>query len=115
MRRDMDLIRNILLSTESDDFGNLEEVDGKTLAFHVALLEEAGLLRAYITFDGDEQPTGYIIRKITWSGYEFLDSIRDKTIWEKAKKYVLKPGASWTFVILAEYLKGEIKERLGMS
>jgi hypothetical protein len=115
MKRDMDLIRRILLSTESEDLDSIQDVDGKTLAFHVALLEEAGLLKAYLSYDGADLPVGFVIRRITWSGYEFLESVRDKTIWEKAKKYILKPGASWTFVILAEYLKGEIKERLGMG
>jgi hypothetical protein len=114
MKRDMDLIRRMLLWVEAEDLEPLQDVDGKILSFHAALLEEAGLVKAYITYSAEE-PSGFVIHRITWAGYEFLESIRDKTIWEKAQKYILKPGASWTFAILAEYLKGEIKERLGMA
>jgi hypothetical protein len=40
--------------------------------------------------------------------------MRDDTVWKKAKEHVLKPGASWTFDILKEWLKAEAKSRLGL-
>jgi hypothetical protein len=52
--------------------------------------------------------------EITWAGHEFLQSIKDDTLWKKAKEDVLKPTASWTFAILAEWLKQEMKTKMGI-
>jgi len=45
-------------------------------------------------------------------GNEFVDAMRDDTLWKKAKDSVIKPGASWTVKLLFEWLKTEIKQRL---
>jgi hypothetical protein len=40
--------------------------------------------------------------------------MRDDTIWKKAKEQVLKPGASWSFEILKEWAKHELKQKFGL-
>lgn len=120
MKRDLSLIRSLLLACEAAPAGSAPEVDAleglcpdqATLVEHIALLSEAGLLSVIdaSTHDGED----YIVRRMTWAGHEFLDALRDDTIWKKAKEHVLKPGASWTFDILKEWAKHEIKERLGL-
>ena len=116
MKRDTDLVRKILFAVEECDQDQRECVplgfdghDKKTVAYHVWLLMDAGLI------EGLSKP-GFCwqAQRLTWAGHEFLQSIRDDTIWNKAKEKVLKPTASWTFGILMEWLKQEIKEKIGI-
>jgi hypothetical protein len=46
------------------------------------------------------------------AGHDFLDAARDATIWSEAKDKALKPGVSWAFSMLAEFLKAEAKAHL---
>lgn len=45
-----------------------------------------------------------------WAGCEFVDAIRDDTLWQKAKVNVLRPGMSFTFDVLKDWLKTEITQ-----
>jgi hypothetical protein len=123
MKRDMDLIREILLWIESDPKFNgtnwvgLEKTDNlsglgdhsfEEIAYHLTMLVEAGFVRGNI---GMEMP---VISKLTWNGHEFLDDIKDKNIWENTKKRVA--GLSGVALsVVAEIAKAEIKKKLGLQ
>jgi hypothetical protein len=112
----MELVRLILLAVEGseDAAAKSQERSTEERAYHVALLLDAGFIIGKTTNNADGHPNGYFVTRMTWTGHEFLDALRDETIWKKAKEHVLKPGASWTFDILKEWAKQEIKERLGL-
>ena len=120
MKRDLNLVREILFRCEAIPAGEAPETkdlaglaaDHATLAAHIGIMADAGLLAVVdaSSHDGED----YVIVKITWAGHEFLQSVRDDTVWKKAKDHVLKPGASWTFDILKEWLKFEVKNRVGI-
>ena len=120
MKRDLVLVRNILFRCEELEAGSTATrqyfsdlcAEPAILGEHLGLLAEAGLLHVIDVSDstGDD----YIVRKLTWAGHEFIDSIRDEGLWQKAKKHVLKPGASWTLEILKEWAKNEIKQKMGL-
>lgn len=125
MKRDMDLIRRIVLAVQDLPVGErsgndmpvvngLEGVDPRTFAAHVQVLEEAGLVMATVQGSGKQMPGAAVVFRLTWAGHEFADSVRDDTLWTKAKEHVIKPSASWTFGVLGEYLKAEVKLRLGL-
>ena len=57
-------------------------------------------------------PSAAAIVRLTWAGHDFLDSSRDNKIWKLAKEHVIKPGASWTFSLLLEWLKQEARHRV---
>ncbi len=90
MKRDVDLIRQILLIIEEADDGATKWVDLEIpdrdkvdVAYHVMLLSQAGLIVAInlSSKDGvDWRP-----RRLTWEGHEFLDAARDEAIWQQAK------------------------------
>ena len=109
----MDLIREILLAREEDRQIQTEEPTD-VVAYNVALLNDAGLVDAIIS-EHAGVPRGFSIARLTWAGHDFLDSTRDATIWNKAKERILKPGVSWTFSILVEFLKAEAQRRLGSA
>lgn len=115
MKRDMELIRLLLLEQEEDAKpAELSKYDERLQVYHVALLIDAGLVIGDLLPDSDGNPRGAAVIRLTWAGHEFLDTIRDPSIWQSAKDKVLKPGASWTFGILVEFAKQEAMRRLGM-
>jgi Hypothetical protein (DUF2513) len=97
MQRDMDLIRDLLLKIEADPLCNghypqsvyvlgrsMEEID-----YHLRLLDQAG----YVT--GTRAMGAYLVRSMTWDGHEFLDNIKDATIWNQTKEKAKEiPGVS---------------------
>ena len=89
MKRDMDLIRQILLTAEAypSGFAPQIEIDGYTqeeINYHAFLLGEAGLAKVNnVTHMGSKSPEAIIVN-LTWSGHEFLDAARGKTIWNQA-------------------------------
>lgn len=105
MKRDMDLIREILLRLEQNNY--LNEIDGystRELAYHVSLLEDAGLVTQEIysnLFINDSMLDGI---RITWAGQEFLDSSRNVSIWEKAKNIAMEKTGAITFEVLKTVL-----------
>jgi len=116
MKRDMDTIRRIVLAVRSASgavtFGDVVGIDQAEFAMHAQLLEEAGLVQASVAATAKRTATNAIIYRLTWQGQDFSDSIVDDTLWNKAKEHVLKPSASWTFGVLLDFLKIEIRRRI---
>ena len=113
MKRDIEVIRQILCDLESHDFeANILQVDDPHNAYQVALMKEAGLVEAAIVEDHRGLPAQAALFRLTWAGHDFLDSSRDSMLWKKAMDHVIKPGASWTFSLLAEWLKEEARRRV---
>ena len=115
MKRDMDLIRLLLLMKEGDDDARerLESnYDEKTIVFHCALAIEAGFINGSVTTDQVGMPAAASLLHLTWEGYEFLESIRNETTWNKAKDAVVKTGTGWTVPILKEVLKAIIMHHI---
>lgn len=118
MKRDMDLIRAILLACEVDEHGFAPriEIEGYTqeqIGYHAVLLGEAGLAKVNnVTTMGSPSPRAQIV-SLTWEGHEFLDSARDNQIWNLAKDSINKLGGAsiqvWVIV-----LTGLIKKHLGI-
>jgi len=116
MKRDMDLVRKILQGTEALDYEQGEpperyRAETPEEAYQIALMKDAGLVEADIgTTNGI--PSEATITRLTWAGHDFLDSSRDSKIWKMAKEHVIRPGASWTFSLLLEWLKQEARQRI---
>jgi len=70
-----------------------------------------------VTGFNDRYPQS-VARCLTWAGHDFLDAMRDDTIWKKAKEKVLAPtgkeivGAS--FAVLLGWLRYEAAQKLGI-
>ena len=98
MKRDMDLIRLILLRIEeqyrSTAIYDLSVVgyDKETIAYHCKILHEAGLIADYKAQYGDNQLQHFGISGLTWAGHDYLDKIRDDSIWRKTKDAIAKKG-----------------------
>ena len=112
MKRDMDIVRNILLTFERD--GEYEVMDAIE-AGHVAIMIDAGLVDAKVATDGNGQPIAAMIFRITWSGHDFLDNARSPEIWDKAKKAISEKAASVSIDILTALLKKLAADSLGVA
>lgn len=119
MKRDMDLFRDLLLRMEASpkiysgrramaiEGHSVEEV-----TLHIKLLEDAG----YTDNPSPWQPfpggaSMEIGMRLTHSGYDLLDSIRDPEIWAKTKAGANAAGG-FTLDLLKGLAKGFIKKKI---
>lgn len=106
MKRDMELIRKILLFLEDrQDFKAVLELpiegyDQGVVRYHILLLAQAGL----VDFEPEKTKTGRIIRAhvlgLNWAGHEFLDAVRSEKVWRKLLKYTKEKGGALPFELL---------------
>lgn len=97
MKRDMELIRKILIYTEKLPAGEISGINSddhseNEVAEHIALLEEAGLIDAVIRTDEKGCPSDASIRRLTMEGHEFLSNAKNNTVWKKVLKQIKEKG-----------------------
>ena len=114
MKRDLDLVRRILLHLESSDaspsgWGAFTD-DGYeigTIHDHIRLLHDAGLIEADEIVPGQWWP-----ERMTWSGHEFLDAARNEELWRETKRRVEKSTGGVPFSVFHELLLSGLRARL---
>ena len=96
MKRDMDLVRQLLLSFEDETIES-REIDDRDVN-HIEMLLEQGLVDGVSILRGIDGHVGYGFHtpRLTWTGHEFLETIRQKTVWEKIKKLIDEKGVGLT-------------------
>ena len=98
MKRDMELVRKILLKIEEEYISTALydiEIDGydmETVAYHCKIMHEAGLISAYKAQYASDAIYSFGVGSLTWQGNDYLDGIRDDTIWHKTKETIVKKG-----------------------
>lgn len=107
MKRDNDLIRELLLEMEAandfrfDPHDSLSNSDVEKRIYHMKLLEDHG----YVTAAGK-----YHIR-LTSAGHDFIDAMRDEGIWKKTKDAVARAGGNATLDIIKEIATAFLKKQ----
>lgn len=98
MKRDMDLVRLILLEIE-DKYSStaiydlaVDGYDTETVAYHCKILYEAGLISDYKAQYADNEIYVFGVGSLTWGGNNFLEKIRDDSQWKKVKETITKKG-----------------------
>ena len=128
MTRDMDLIRELLFKLEAHTLppGSVElfrgneptiSVEGyspQQIVFHLLLIKEAG----FIESPGTQVMPGVTFRRLSWAGFDFLNSVRSPEVWRKTKGGVEAAGG-FTVDLLKDlakgFLKTQIEERTGVK
>jgi hypothetical protein len=126
MKRDMDLIRELMLKLESlpMEYGDnvhvtpdspavhVEGYGFDEMAYHLDLILQAGF-----TERSKSHPAiGFMFRGLSWSGHDFLDSVRDPGVWDKTKQVASAAGGfSVELLVFAAktYLENKIKGLVG--
>ncbi len=123
-RRDMDMIRDLLLQIEGGKkaFQIIDPTSAAALGVEPEVemtSEEAAKLELHLEMLADAQfitiarlSGGYWqIKSLTWTGHDFIDSVRDPEIWKDTKDAATKAGG-FTVDLLKALAKGLIKTQL---
>jgi Hypothetical protein (DUF2513) len=121
MKRDMELIRALMLSIESQDGDfNYESVkaigyDEPQIEYHLDLLIEARLVVGEVhPLQGGYSPI-ITVERLSWDGHEFLDNARNESIWKETVKIVKEKGGSVAVGVLTQILASVAKQQFGLS
>lgn len=125
MKRDMDLVRHILLEVESaDDDVQLQELTCgdwtlEMVGYHVELMCNHDLVDGVVHRTGSGRVGGGFVRALTWDGCDYLDAIRDDGVWAKTKKLVREAVGSTTMAVIKDaacmVATQAIRARLGIQ
>jgi hypothetical protein len=120
MKRDMELIRELMLAIESqdgDENTDLEPAgyDESQIDYHLELLIEAGLVVGEVHhMMGGNRPV-MRIERLSWEGHEFLDNARNEPVWKETMKTVKEKGGSVAVGVLTQILASVAKQQFGLS
>ena len=124
MKRDLELIRHILTCIEESPnadvefkelkYGNYTGVSNLVLSHHIALLLNAGLIEAYSYGVVNCPTTFYSDIRMTMAGHDYLDAIRNDTIWNKTKSKLADSLVSATFETIKKVAIRTLTSSLGL-
>ena len=122
----MEIVRQLLFSLERSweevyGVGNLD-IDGNNrvlLRYNFELLKDAGYVVGQRLVDREDEKEWANAEdyekkrfyRLTWQGHDFLDAVRDPTIWEKTKKGAEDAGG-FTVDLLRDLAKGFVKKQI---
>lgn len=119
VKRDIELIRKVMLEAEKTKDPHelvdprIEGYNETEISYHVALLDDAGLLHAR-----DRSAIGvfrWSAGMLTWAGHEFVEAARDEEVWKEARAIVEKSGNGVVFDILHKALLRVLEKRAGLA
>ena len=139
MKRDMDLVRGILLAIEEKetlggcDFREVldwlrdnkyitsSDKDRDKVSAHCGILVDGGLVeKCYDDYETDASrqdkwfffPSSRI--RLCWEGHEFLDNARQDKVWKKVKDKMASAGGSLSFEIVKTLTAELSKSAVGL-
>lgn len=107
MKRDLDLVRRILLEVEdADDKVDINDLATPQhampeIAYHVQLMAHHGLIDARIVYADDHDYIGWVTA-LTWDGCDYLDAIRNDGVWRKTKEAVKEAVGTTTLAVVKQ-------------
>ncbi|WP_040650425.1 DUF2513 domain-containing protein [Roseovarius sp. 217] len=109
MKRNDDFLREMLIEfEEQEDFLILDKnvmgasKEDRRWQYHLNLLEDQRLVT----------PVGRGTYRMTASGHDFLEAIRDDGLWQKTKDAVSETGGNATLEILKTLAVGLLKKKI---
>ena len=123
MKRDMDLIRKLLMHFEEYDSFSMEEktkidgYDNRIIDYHLLLLAQADMIVCEAS-KSTTNPERYIKVYpfgLSWKGHEFLDAARDESLWNKAKAKVIEVTGGLSLYLIQSVLLYYAKQGLGIK
>ena len=121
MKRDMDIIRAILLTVKNCDeqtvqIIKLDEYPQKAVNSHIYLLVQAGFIIA--TDMRSPSPSSsepdWLQIELTWDGHDFIDDAQDEETWSKLKVLVAEKGGSASVAVITSLLVALTKKSFGL-
>ncbi len=119
MKRDMELVREVLIRVESGEIHlqNILEIKPYTeeqVQYHIKYLYKAGYIEGATKDSRGVKTLRHIsVHDLTEKGHDFLSATRDKKIWNQIKSKVLDKSASYTmelvFKLAVAYASGALQ------
>lgn len=104
MKRDINLVRDILFGIENDSRVESDESnDENVVYYHLHLMIRAGLIDGLEIREGEWQILG-----LTWAGHELLELIRDLNRWKTVKR-ILDDLNCYSFEIIKTVAISQMK------
>jgi hypothetical protein len=100
MKRDMNLVRFILMEIEGSPLGKavppfgLRAFNPEEVRYHVQLMTEDGLIEDSTAPTTNSTASDEVPRVLTAKGYDFLDLARDEKRWNQARIIIGKVGSA---------------------
>lgn len=120
MKRDLELIRKIILAVEDLPTGLVlsgPKIDGYTdeqIGYHNYLIIDAGLAKGEDTTCISHTSPRWMLSHLTSAGHDFADAARNDTTWNRATSLVKEKTGSTSLDIFKEVLVGVIKTTIGI-
>ena len=131
MKRDMDVVRDVLLAFEASEesVDRIDDLpitgyDKSVIWHHAVILADKGYLvdmHREARMSGDD----YVLLvyegaeyRLSWDGYEYLDAVRDPKVWAMTKEGAQKVGSSSVDVVWAiarRIIKSNLKRHTGIE
>ncbi|WP_120632325.1 DUF2513 domain-containing protein [Ruegeria sp. EL01] len=111
MKRDADVIRKLLFEMEESSewqFTHDYDEDEKNEYYHLELMKDVGLITN----------VGKYGFRLTSMGHDYIDAIRNDTIWDKTKSGASKVGGMTLGMmkdLALAYVKQEAADKLGIE
>lgn len=122
MKRDLDLIRYLLCKIEENPTTRnmqiesfvCDQYDAPTISYHIELLLDCNFIEArHISVLGTQYRL-FTISRLTSFGHDYLDNIRDDSIWKNTKDKLGSLANSASLQIVSNTAVALIKARLGI-
>lgn len=124
MKRDLELIRELLLRVEALPVGHFLsniEIDGYSpdvIGEHVRLLQEAGFIDAKVSKGNSQMGVtivvGYAIDRLLNDGHDFIENAKSDTVWEKAREQVAEKAGDVSLTVLKAVLAKTAMQLFGL-
>lgn len=128
MKRDLELVKEILLFFERRDSDKMIDVDhimdgselaiegydGRHISDHIDIMYEAGLLEGYAQRAKDGRLIQVFPTRLTWEGHEFIAAARNENAWAKLKEQFRSTGSAIPFKIAQTLLLKYIEMEVGL-
>lgn len=115
MKRDMELVRQVLIALE-EDAHVVPSIDGYTdteVMYQIKILANGGFLEAEDA-TANSRDYYFVVESLTWEGHEFLEAIRSQTIWDRTKEMIKEKGGSLPVEIVKTLAIEAAKKYVGL-
>lgn len=119
MKRDLDLVREVLLQVEALPAGppaqyRTSEIDDPVLLAHFELVIAAGLVNGKIARSQGTRGDVISISGLTWEGHEWIEMVRSQAVWSEIKSTLLDNGGALTFELTKALATKLLRDRLAL-
>ncbi|MEW6303439.1 MAG: DUF2513 domain-containing protein [Verrucomicrobiota bacterium] len=121
MKRDLNLVRAILLDIEAAPAGgpitrfHYEGKEKAEILEHIQLLLDAGLVEGEVRLDHRNCPNACLVYRMTWNGQEFVARAKNDTLWKKVLAQAEEKGLSTSMAVINGLLEAAAKKYVGLE